>query len=217
MTAFLDEDDVWVELINRPRRTAFGPALFLDRDGVIIEDGGHTHRPEDVELTPGAAAAIRTANQAGAPVIVVTNQGGIGLGLYGFQDFQACQARMYDLLAAEGAFVNLTCASPHHPRGSGSYAHPNHPGRKPNPGMLLKAAERVPLDLRQSWIVGDRRSDLMAGRRAGLAGGAHVLTGHGAEGDERIMALEVADADYPVHGADTLAAAVANFPFLTIP
>ena len=214
MTAFLDNDDVWVQRLNRMPSAYPRSALFLDRDGVVIEEEGYISDPDAVVLTPGAAEAIRQTNQAGHPVVLVTNQGGIALGKYGFDAFVAVQERMLDLLASADAHINLVCASPHHQRATGAYGHPNHPSRKPNPGMLLKAQERLSIDMPSSWIVGDRHTDLEAGKRAGIKGGIHVLTGHGAEGNERDLASAVGSADFQALGAVNLAEAVDLIPFL---
>jgi D-glycero-D-manno-heptose 1,7-bisphosphate phosphatase len=87
---------------------------------------------------------------------------------------------MFEALAAEGARITLVLACPYHAEAQGRYRAENHPWRKPNPGMLLEAARHLPIELDRSWIVGDHLTDIIAGRAAGLAGGFHVLTGHGA-------------------------------------
>lgn len=210
---YVRADGVWSQIVRpaerglRPR-----PALFLDRDGVINDDAGYLRHPEDVRLIPGAAATIATANRLGIPVVVVTNQGGIGLGLMGWAEFAAVQERLLDLLAAKGAIVDAVFASPYHPRGLGDYAHPNHESRKPNPGMLLAAAEWLAIDLARSWIVGDHARDMEAGRNAGLAGGLHVLTGHGGEDGQRKSALALANGAFSVLTANSVAAAVRMVP-----
>jgi D-glycero-D-manno-heptose 1,7-bisphosphate phosphatase len=158
------------------------PAVFLDRDGTLNEEIGYLHKPEDVALIPGAAGAVSRLNALAIPVIVVTNQAGIGRGKFGWQDFQAVTNRIAELLHAEQAHLDGTYAAPHHEKGLGEYAHPNHPDRKPNPGMLLRAAEEHGLDLSRSWMVGDKAIDLEAGRNAGCRV-ALVRTGYGREVD----------------------------------
>lgn len=202
---FLDDDGVWCQVL-RPEAAASWrgrPALFLDRDGVVVEEVGYLHRPDEVRLIPGAAPLIAAANRAGLPVAVITNQSGIGRGYYGWPEFQATQARISADLAAEGAVLDVVLACPFHPAGQPPYRHPVHPCRKPRPGMILRAAERLGLDLAGSWIVGDRAIDLEAGRAAGLAGGVQVLTGHGAA--ERDAALGLATDRFPVLEADSIA------------
>lgn len=149
-------------------------ALFLDRDGVIIEDTHYLGRREDVRVMPGAAAAIAACNTAGIPVVIVTNQAGIGRGYYGWPDFAAVQIAIGEELAREGAHVDGTLACAYHRDGLTSFDVADHPWRKPEPGMIVEAARLMKLSLPRSWIVGDRAGDLMAGRAAGLAGGILV-------------------------------------------
>ncbi len=156
------------------------PALFLDRDGVIVEDPGYLCRPDDVRMIPGAAAPIASANRRGIAVVEVTNQSGIGRGYYTWHEFAAVEEAIARMLADSGAYVDAVFACPYHREGVAPWMHPAHPARKPGPGMLLAAQTLLNLDLRASWIVGDKLSDLEAGYRAGLRGGLHVLTGTGA-------------------------------------
>lgn len=154
------------------------PAVFLDRDGTLNEEVGYLSRPEDLRLLPGAAGAVAKLNARGIPVIVVTNQSGIGRGFYGWPEFEAVMTRLSELLAVEGARVDAAYASPHHEAGQGEYAVADHPDRKPNPGMLLRAAEAHGLDLAKSWMVGDKSIDVEAGHRAGCRS-CLVRTGYG--------------------------------------
>jgi D-glycero-D-manno-heptose 1,7-bisphosphate phosphatase len=192
VTLHLDDEDVWSEVLQPPHPAAAPrPALFLDRDGVIIDEVGYIARPEDVRLIDGAAAVIVAANRRGLAVCVVTNQAGIGRRMFGWREFMAVQARMLALLAEAGARLDAIYACPHiAPRHVPPAA--MHPARKPNPGMLLRAAAQLNLDLAPSWIIGDRASDMLAGRSAGLKGGVHVATGAGGSADERAAALAVA-------------------------
>lgn len=206
-------DGLWCER-RRQAPPASPRALFLDRDGVVVEEVGYLHRPEEVRLEPGAAALCRAARAAGWAVVLVTNQSGIGRGRYGWQAFRATQQEIERQLAAEGAPepFDLVVACPHHPEGAAPYRHPDPPGRKPNPGMLLRALSLLSLDPAESWIVGDRALDLEAGRRAGLAGGVHLRRGHGAEAGERERALALSDAGFQALAADDLTAAAALLP-----
>ncbi|HTL97618.1 MAG TPA: HAD-IIIA family hydrolase [Holophagaceae bacterium] len=154
------------------------PAVFLDRDGTLNEEVGYLSRPEDLRLLPGAAAAVARLNARGIPVIVVTNQSGIGRGYYGWQDFEAVMGRMGELLEQENARFDAVYAAPHHEQGEGGYAVADHPDRKPNPGMLQRAAEEHGLDLARSWMIGDKAIDVEAGRRAGCRT-CLVRTGYG--------------------------------------
>ncbi len=211
--AVIDDEGIWNQVLRRPGGSP-RPALLLDRDGVIVIEVNYLHKVEDVRLEEGAAALIAAANARDIPVGVVTNQAGIGYGHYGWADFAAVQERILGDLAAEGAFVDAVFACPHHTKGKPPYQHPNHPARKPNPGMLERAGRRLNLDLSRSWIVGDRAGDLEAGRRAGLAGGIHVLTGHGAQKGERDGALALNTRTFLALGAPTLAEARPLIPLL---
>jgi len=155
------------------------PALFLDRDGVIVEDPGYLGRAADIVIIPGAVETIALANRLGVPVVEVTNQAGIARAYYGWQEFLEVEEALTRQLARAGAVIDGVLACPYHCEGVAPWSHPAHPARKPRPGMLLAAARFLNLDLSDSWIVGDKVGDLLAGYNAGLRGGLHVLTGHG--------------------------------------
>ena len=130
------------------------PAVFLDRDGTIIHDRHFISDPADVTLLPGVAAAIARLNEAGVPVVVVTNQSGIARGLLGESDYERVRARMDELLKAAGARVDATYMCPHHPDHSGACE-----CRKPGTLLYRRAAEDLGLDLARSWFIGDRLRD----------------------------------------------------------
>lgn len=151
------------------------PALFLDRDGVINRDHGYVYLRDQVEFLPGIFDLGRAAVARGMPLVVVTNQSGIGRGLYGEADFHRLMAWMREEFAREGAPILAVEFCPDHPReGLGAYRRDN-PRRKPGPGMLLDAAAAHGLALAGSVLVGDRASDALAGLRAGV--GTRVLVG----------------------------------------
>jgi D-glycero-D-manno-heptose 1,7-bisphosphate phosphatase len=180
------------------------PALFLDRDGVLVRESCFLRRPEDVDLMPGAARTIATFNHAKIPIVVVTNQSGVARGYFSWQDFEAVQAEISRQLSiTAGAHIDAVFACAYHSAGHGVLAVGDHPWRKPNAGMLLEAAERLRLHLGKSWMVGDRASDLAAGRAARLAGGLHVMTGHGTEAERR-AAMALARSDFQVKPAADL-------------
>lgn len=183
----LNAAGVWCEVLRR--LPAGRPALFLDRDGIIVEDTGYLCRIEDIAMIPGGAAVIATANKHGVAVVLVTNQAGIGRGYYSWREFEGVQRAINVALANEGAQVDAVYACAHHPEGRGRFAHPDHPARKPNPGMLLQAAADLAVDLRISWLVGDKVSDVEAAKRAGLAGAMQVATGHGIAERRHVAAL----------------------------
>jgi D-glycero-D-manno-heptose 1,7-bisphosphate phosphatase len=208
----VDDQGVWGEVLRSPQTSALRPALFLDRDGVIVEEIGHLRRAEDVRLIAGAAAVIAAANRAGMPVVVVSNQSGIGRGLFGWEDFGAVQQRMLEMLEADGALIDAVLACPHHAEAEPPYRYADHPSRKPNAGMILAAANMLPIVLRTSWIVGDRASDLAAGRNAGLGGG--LLVGPGGRLGELETAQSLANARFRVFVGPSIAAALSVIPLL---
>ena len=201
----LGPDGVWRE---GPGRTfpPGSPGLFLDRDGVIVEEVGWLHKVEDVRLTPGIAGLIRAANRAGAPVAVVTNQSGVGRGLYGWADFDAVQRAIAARLARLGAAWDAVFASPFPP---GDW-----PMRKPRPGMLLAASKAIGLDLAASWIVGDRATDIEAGLGAGLQGGLFVGEGYFDGEPERALAHARAGGGFSVRRIAGPGEAAPHLPFL---
>jgi len=210
----VDQDGTWVQLAQPAsvERLRGRPGLFLDRDGVLVEDVGYLCRPADLRPISGAAEDVLAADRRNIAVVVVTNQSGIGRGYYGWEDFAATQERLEAILAARGARIDMTIACPHHPEGERPYRHPAHPCRKPRPGMVLRALDRLALDRGQSWVVGDRVRDLEAGRRAGLAGGLHVGTGDGARERDAVRAL--AGPAFRVLTADSIAAGPRCLPLL---
>jgi len=155
------------------------PALFLDRDGVIVEEVGYLHRVEDLRLLPGVGEAICAANQAGMSVAVITNQSGIGRGYYGWEAFEAVQDALVSRLYADGARLDAVLACGIEPR-PGETLDPLG-WRKPGGGMVLHGLSLLRADARRSSIVGDRMSDLEAGLNGGLAAGYLVATGYGGQ------------------------------------
>jgi histidinol-phosphate phosphatase family protein len=137
-------------------------AVFLDRDGTIIVDRHYLGDAEGVELLPGAGQAIRDLNRAGLPVILVTNQSGIGRGFFSSADFEAVQRRLVDLLNSHGAHLDAVYHCPHAPDHQ-----PPCSCRKPEPGLFLRAAREHGIDLKASFFVGDRPRDVEAAGRFG--------------------------------------------------
>ena len=116
------------------------PAVFLDRDGVLIEDTGYPHLEEHLRLVAGAAEAVRRLNQLGYLCVIVTNQSGVARGLFSEDQMKAFNALIVRKLAAKGAVIGAVYACPFHSEGRvEAYIHPDHPDRKPNPGMILRA------------------------------------------------------------------------------
>ena len=152
-------------------------ALFLDRDGVINVEKGYVHRIEDFEFTAGIFELCSTARNAGLVPIVITNQAGIGRGYYTEDDFQALTAWMLDRFRARGIPIGRVYHCPFHPtEGIGDYRRESY-DRKPNPGMILRAKADFGLELSQCVLVGDKESDIAAGRAAGVGHNLKLLHG----------------------------------------
>ena len=147
------------------------PAVFFDRDGVLIEDCGYPHKPEHLALIPGAIAAVRRVNALGYAAVVVTNQSGVARGLFSEDQMHAFHDLLIQAFEAEGARFDAIYACPFLPDAEvEAYRHPDHPDRKPNPGMLLRAIADLDLDPARSLMVGDKASDMEAAARAGVRG-----------------------------------------------
>ncbi|MGW1076161.1 D-glycero-alpha-D-manno-heptose-1,7-bisphosphate 7-phosphatase [Streptomyces sp. NPDC002537] len=152
------------EVRNRARRTAEVPdAFFLDRDGTLNEKpppGEYVMSPDRLALLPGAAAAVRRINASTRPAILVTNQRGVARGIMSERDLDAVQRRLTELLRAAGAFLDACYCCTH---GEGDCR-----CRKPHPGLLTRAAEDFPgITLRNTVMIGDSETDVLAGRAAG--------------------------------------------------
>lgn len=174
-------------------------AAFIDRDGVINAELDYVHRVDDFHILPGVVEGLRLLRAYGYEPIVVTNQAGIGRGLYTEADYEQLTSHMKAMLAAAGAPLAAVYHCPHHPTaGVGPYRI-DCDCRKPRPGMLLRAARELNLNLAHSVIVGDKQSDLEAGRAAGVASCVLVESGHAPSAKARAMADNVC--------ADLLAAA----------
>jgi D-glycero-D-manno-heptose 1,7-bisphosphate phosphatase len=146
------------------------PAVFLDRDGTLMEEVDYCRDPARVRLLPGVAEGLRRLKAAGFVTVIVTNQSGIGRGWIAPEEYAAVQARLLELLGAGAVDATYFC--------------PDAPGvesarRKPAPGMVLEAARDLGLDLPRSWMIGDKAIDVQCGRAAGVRP-ILVRTGYGA-------------------------------------
>jgi D-glycero-D-manno-heptose 1,7-bisphosphate phosphatase len=156
-------------------RAAAGLAIF-DRDGVLNVDVGYAHRPDQLRLVEGAARAVARLNAAGWAVVAVTNQSGVARGLFPESAVGLFHAALDTALAAEGARIDAYYYCPFHPEATvAAYRRADHPDRKPNPGMLLRALADFAEAPERAFLVGDQESDLEAARRAGVAG--HLYAG----------------------------------------
>jgi len=154
------------------------PAVFLDRDGTMIEEVGYLDRREDVRWFPWTVDAIRLLKRAGYLVCVVSNQGGIGLGLFDETFVRDMHASLDATLREAGAVVDGWFFCPHHPDAVIPELKTPCVCRKPGRGMIDEAQARLDIDLARSWVVGDRDVDVLMAQTVG-ARGILVRTGHG--------------------------------------
>jgi histidinol-phosphate phosphatase family protein len=183
-------------------------AVFLDRDGVLNEEAGYITSPDQLKLLPGSAQAVRRLNRAGLLAVVVTNQPVLARGECSERELRAVHTRLEHLLGLEGAYIDRLYYCPHHPDKGFPGERPELKMvcacRKPAPGMLLKAAGDLHIDLQNSWFVGDRKSDVLCAHNAGCRS---ILTAVSVSGQAgKIFAdMEEVQPDFKV---DDLAAAV---------
>ena len=179
--------------------SAKSKAAFIDRDGVINDERNYVHRNEDFVLLPGVAQGLALLRDAGFRLIVVTNQAGIARGYYDQSAMDRLHVHLQEQLAMQGVALDAIYFCPHHPQGSVQGLAVDCDCRKPAPGMLFQAAKDFDLDLSASVLIGDKLSDVQAGKKAGVGRAVIVESGHEVDVAARLQADGVA--------ADLLAAA----------
>jgi histidinol-phosphate phosphatase family protein len=143
------------------------PGVFLDKDGTLVEDVPYNVNPEQVRLAVGTGEGLATLQSAGYRLVVISNQSGVAHGLFAEEALGAIQCRLGQLLQRFGVVLDGFYYCPHHPQGSVPAYTRACTCRKPEPGLIIRGAEDLNIDLRQSWVVGDILDDVEAGRRAG--------------------------------------------------
>lgn len=175
-------------------------AVFLDRDGTIIEDVGYMNSPEQIQFIPGSIEAIKKLKEAGYKVVVITNQAGIARGLITEDMLQTIDKVLHKWILNGGTHLDGIYYCPHHPE-HGVYPYKQVcECRKPHPGLIRKAQKDLNIDLSQSFMIGDKATDVEAGKRAGTKT-IFVMTGRGKNEKEKIV-------EKPDHIAENLNQAV---------
>ncbi|MBX7042474.1 MAG: HAD family hydrolase [Ignavibacteria bacterium] len=159
-------------------------AVFLDRDGTLNEEVSYLSRVEDLKIIPGAETALKELRKAGYLNIVITNQSGISRGFFTEEDLNEIHTELYARLQDGGrSLIDGIYYSPYHPEGKLERYRIDSPDRKPGTGMIIKAAERFDLDLKESFLIGDSLTDMQCAENAGLRK-ILVLTGYGRRTEE---------------------------------
>jgi D-glycero-D-manno-heptose 1,7-bisphosphate phosphatase len=154
------------------------PAVFMDRDGCLIEEAGYINHPSRVRMLPRSSAAVARLNRAGIAAVMATNQAGIARDYFSKETLDAVNAEVERQLGGHGARLDALYVCTHHPTAGQPPFRLECECRKPKPGLLLRAAAEMCLDLSRSVMIGDKPSDIGAGHAAGLAT-VLVLTGYG--------------------------------------
>ncbi len=168
-------------------------AVFLDRDGVLIEDTGYPNDPDTLCILPGVPAALLRLQAAGWRLVVVSNQSGVARGYFSLETLDRIHERLTADLAIPGVVLEALYYCPHHPEGIAPFAVAcDH--RKPAPGMLTSAAAALGIDLGQSWMVGDKEDDVRAGHAAGCRSVRIASAGTAGGSAAEVTAIDLQDA-----------------------
>ncbi len=177
----------------KPHELSCTTAIFLDRDGTLIEEVGYLQRLEDIQIYPEAFEAVKKINQSGARAIVITNQSAIARGLIREEDLEQVHHFIADAFRQKRARIDAFYHCPHHPtEGTGANTRACD-CRKPQPGLLLRAAQDLQLDLGACYMIGDKLRDIEAGHQAGCRS-ILVKTGYG---QAELLSLDKEEASNP--------------------
>ena len=160
------------------RKTIVKSAVFLDRDGTLSREIGYVNHVDNLELLPAAAEGLRRLRRSGFALVVATNQAGAARGYFPLDYIEKAQRRLVDLFEAEGVEFDGLYVCPHHPSSSLPELRRDCDCRKPKPGLILRAASELDIDVGRSYVIGDKYTDVETAHRAG-ARGVLVLTGYG--------------------------------------
>ncbi len=175
-------------------------AVFLDRDGTLIEDSGYISSPAQIKFIPGAIAAVKQLNEAGYKVVIISNQSGVARGLLTEDMLQTIDKTIHRHVLSGGGHIDASYYCPHHPE-HGVYPYKQECDcRKPHPGLIKRAVRDKNLETAGSFMIGDHHADVETGKRAGVKT-IFVRTGHGPEEEKKLK-------ERPDHIAGDLAEAV---------
>lgn len=173
-------------------------AVFLDRDGTVNEEVGYLSAVVDLRLIPGAGAAIKRLNDANLLVILVTNQSGIARGYFSESRLHEIHERLKQMLQEDNARLDAIYYCPHHPTAGNSHHTKECDCRKPGTGLIDQASRDLDIDVKQSYVVGDKWSDVELGQRAG-AHSILVKTGYGTDEEGNARPAHLKDPDFIAH------------------
>ena len=167
------------------------PAVFFDRDGTLIADKGYLNHPSQIKLFFQTAEVLKNLRKAGFYIFVVTNQSGVARGYFPEAQVKKVHQKLRRMLKVKGAKVDAFFYCPHHPQGKVKSFSKKCDCRKPSPGMVKQALKRYPVDLKKSYVVGDKMDDVLLARNAKVAAGLLVRTGNGRKSELEFKKLKL--------------------------
>ncbi|MCK5127778.1 MAG: HAD-IIIA family hydrolase [candidate division Zixibacteria bacterium] len=197
----LTVDFVYEKIAERLEQLELKPAIFLDRDGTLIEDKHYLADPDKIEFIPGALETIKKLKELGYLIVIISNQSGVARGFFSSDDVERVHSRLWDLMIAADCEPDDVLFCPYHPDGDIAEFTRDHGWRKPHAGMIEDAAARMGIDVKRSFMIGDKLSDVQCGQVAG-AMPILVKTGKGAKTVEEYPAEPYPK---PYYICDTLA------------
>jgi D,D-heptose 1,7-bisphosphate phosphatase len=167
------------------------PAVFLDRDGTMMVDVGYLKDPAQIKLFSQTANALKALRKAGYYLFVVTNQSGVARGYFSEAQVKKVHQKLQGMLRAQGAKIDAFFYCPHHPSGKVKSLSKNCACRKPSPGMIRQASKHYAIDLKNSFVVGDKMDDLLLAQNAKVVGGILVRTGNGRQSEKELKKVKL--------------------------
>jgi D-glycero-D-manno-heptose 1,7-bisphosphate phosphatase len=167
------------------------PAVFFDRDGTLIADRGYLNNPSHIKLFSQTAEALKSLRKAGFYLFVVTNQSGVARGYFSESQVKKVHQNLRRMLKVKGAKIDAFFYCPHHPQGKVKSFSKKCDCRKPSPGMVKEALKRYSVDLKKSYVVGDKLDDVLLAKNAKVAAGLLVRTGNGRKSESGFRKLKL--------------------------